>query len=178
MKITVINGSPNPTSRISGIIEYTENRLRENGFEIERINVAELPPEDLIYTRFNSESIVNANKLVSESDALIIASPVYQGAYTGVLKTFLDLIPERGLEDKTVLPLFIGGSKASLLSMDYSLKPVLSSLGSRNIMGGVFTVGSQVTRNNNGDVSIDRELLQFLELEIQKFVMEVQLRQK
>lgn len=100
-KIVVINGTPSLVSRINAVIEYAENGLGGKGFEVERINVAELPPEDLIHTKFESEAIVKANGLVAEADALIIVSPVYKASYTGVLKTFLDLIPQKDLPEKS-----------------------------------------------------------------------------
>lgn len=109
-KIVVINGTPSLVSRINAVIEYAEDDLRGRGFEVERINVAELPAEDLIHTKFESEAIVKANGLVAEADAVIVVSPVYKASYTGVLKTFLDLIPQKGLAGKIVLPLFMGGS--------------------------------------------------------------------
>lgn len=157
-KIVVINGTPSLVSRINAVIEYAEASLTQQGFEVERINVAELPAEDLIHTKFESESIVKANGLVAEADAVIVVSPVYKASYTGVLKTFLDLVPQKGLAGKIVLPLFMGGSLAHLLTIDYALKPVLSVLGARHILGGVYAVDSQVVRNDQGVVELAEEL--------------------
>ncbi|MNZ90422.1 FMN reductase (NADPH) [compost metagenome] len=112
----------------------------------------------MIHTKFESEAIVKANALVAEADAVIVASPVYKASYTGVLKTFLDLVPQKGLAGKIVLPLFIGGSLAHLLSIDYSLKPVLSALGARHILGGVYAVDSNVARTEDGGFVINEEL--------------------
>ncbi|WP_160035082.1 NADPH-dependent FMN reductase [Paenibacillus sp. An7] len=176
-KIAVINGSPSLTSRLNAVIEYAERELREAGFEVERINVAELPAEDLILTKFESEHIVKANGIVAEADAVIVASPVYKASYTGVLKTFLDLVPERGLAGKTILPLFIGGSLAHLLTIDYALKPVLSVLGARHILAGIYTVDAQVARNDQGGLDIAPELLARLETGIQEYKEEIQLRE-
>ncbi|MFD1910179.1 NADPH-dependent FMN reductase [Paenibacillus rhizoplanae] len=158
-KIVVINGTPSLVSRINAVIEYAESALRERGYEVERINVAELPAEDLIHTKFESEAIVKANGLVAEADAVIVVSPVYKASYTGVLKTFLDLVPQKkGWPAKIVLPLFMGGSLAHLLAIDYALKPVLSVLGARYILGGVYAVDSQAVRNDQGVVELAEEL--------------------
>ena len=157
-KIVIINGTPSLVSRINAVIEHVETSLDGGGFEVNRINVAELPAEDLIHTKFESEHIVKANGLVAEADAIIVVSPVYKASYTGVLKTFLDLVPERGLAGKVVLPLFMGGSLAHLLTIDYALKPVLSVLGARYILGGVYAVDSQAVRNDLGEVELADEL--------------------
>ncbi|MNI46695.1 FMN reductase (NADPH) [compost metagenome] len=93
-----------------------------------------------------------------------------------MLKTFLDLVPQKGLAGKVVLPLFIGGSLAHLLSIDYSLKPVLSALGARHILGGVYTVDSQVARTEQGGFEIVDELITRLEDNINELVEETHRR--
>lgn len=175
-KVTIVNGSPTPGSRLTAVMTLAEELLENGGFEVKRLNVGELPPDALIHTKFESEEIVKANALVAEADAIIVASPVYKASYTGVLKTFLDLIPEKGLAGKIVLPLFIGGSLAHLLSIDYSLKPVLSALGARHILGGVYTVDSQVARTEQGGFVIADELITRLEENVKELVEETNRR--
>ncbi|MEK5161976.1 NADPH-dependent FMN reductase [Paenibacillus sp. FSL R5-0527] len=177
-KVTIINGSPTPGSRLTAVLSLTEELLGKEGFEVRNLNVGELPPEDLIHTKFESAAIVKANAMVAEADAVIVASPVYQASYTGVLKTFLDLIPQKGLAGKVVLPLFIGGSLAHLLTIDYALKPVLSVLGARYILGGVYTVDSQVVRKEEGGYEIAEELKLRLEENVKELVRETKLRQQ
>ena len=87
-KAVIINGSPTAGSRLNAVMEYAEQALTDANFEVSRIDVAALPPEDLIHTKFESEHIVKANGLVAEADAVIVASPVYKASFTGVLKTF------------------------------------------------------------------------------------------
>ncbi|GIO37966.1 NADPH-dependent FMN reductase [Paenibacillus antibioticophila] len=175
-KVTVINGTPTPGSRLTAIIALAEELLAKEGIEVNHVNVGELPPEDLIHTKFESEAIVKANALVAEADAVIIASPVYKASYTGVLKTFLDLVPQKGLAGKIILPLFIGGSLAHLLTIDYALKPVLSALGARHILGGVYTVDSQVARTEQGGFDIAEELQARLQDNIQELLQETKRR--
>ncbi|GIO44004.1 NADPH-dependent FMN reductase [Paenibacillus apis] len=175
-KVTVINGTPTPGSRLTAIIALAEELLAKEGIKVNHVNVGELPPEDLIHTKFESEAIVKANALVAEADAVIIASPVYKASYTGVLKTFLDLVPQKGLAGKIILPLFIGGSLAHLLTIDYALKPVLSALGARHILGGVYTVDSQVARTEQGGFEIAEELQARLRDNIQELLQETKRR--
>lgn len=175
-KIVVINGTPSLVSRINAVIEHAEADLVRRGFEVDRINVAELPPEDLIQTKFESEAIVKANGLVAEADAVVVVSPVYKASYTGVLKTFLDLVPQKGLAGKVVLPLFMGGSLAHLLSIDYALKPVLSVLGARYILGGVYAVDSQVVRDDQGQVHVAEELKIRLDAALEELAEETEHR--
>jgi FMN reductase len=107
---------------------------------------------------------------VEKADAIIVASPVYKASYTGVLKTYLDLLPQKGLAQKIILPLFIGGSIAHLLTIDYALKPVLSVLGARTILAGVYVVDSLVKRNEQGQVELATEVKQRLDDSLQELL--------
>ncbi|MFC5651508.1 NADPH-dependent FMN reductase [Paenibacillus solisilvae] len=169
-KVVIISGSPNPISRLNGILNHVEGRLASLGWTVNLLHVAALPAEDLILARFDSPAIVEANNIVAEADAVVIASPVYKAAYTGVLKTYLDLLPQKGLEGKVVLPLFIGGTIAHLLAIDYALKPVLSALYSRHITAGVYTVDTQIQKSDDGSFLLEEELVQRLNAAVAGFV--------
>lgn len=84
-------------------------------------------------------------------------------AYSGVLKVFLDLLPADALCGKTVLPLATGGSPAHLLALDYALKPVLSALGARDILGGVFAADAQLAPHESGGYVPDAALVERLD---------------
>jgi len=75
---------------------------------------------------------------------VIVATPIYKAAYSGLLKAFLDLLPADALRGKTVLPLATGGSAAHLLALEYALKPVLSALGARDILDPVYATDAQL----------------------------------
>lgn len=68
-------------------------------------NLHNFEPEDLLYARFDSPALKTLVAQLKEADGLIVATPVYKAAYSGALKTLLDLLPERALEGKVVLPL-------------------------------------------------------------------------
>lgn len=171
--IVIISGSVNNKSRLSGLIQHSQSKLTEVGHDVKVIEVADLPADDLIRANFNSESIIAANTLVAEADAVIIASPVYKASYSGVLKTFLDLIPQKGLEGKLLLPLFIGGTIAHLLAIDYALKPVLSALGGTHILGGVYAVDQSVSRLEDGTFELTDEIADRLDGALSQLTLEL-----
>jgi FMN reductase len=49
------------------------------------------------------------------------------------LKTYLDLLPQKALVGKRIVPIAIGGSLGHLLAIENALKPVLSVLGATEI---------------------------------------------
>ncbi|PWV97962.1 SsuE family FMN reductase [Paenibacillus cellulosilyticus] len=169
--IVSIIATPNQSSRLLGVTNYVEQQLREQGYELTTLQVTSIPAEDLIFARFDSPEVAKANALVEAADAVIIASPVYKASYSGILKTYLDLLPQKGLDNKIVAPIFIGGTIAHLLSIDYSLKPVLASLGARHYTSSIYATDSQVTRTGQGDdiaFALNDELKERLDKTIQE----------
>ncbi|KRE83891.1 FMN reductase [Paenibacillus sp. Soil766] len=172
-KVVIISGSPTPTSRLHGVIEVAKSELEQAGLEVDWIKVRDLPPEDLLYAKFDSAAIVEASKRVADADAVFVATPVYKASYTGVLKAFLDLLPQKGLERKIVLPLAVGGTYAHLLAIDYALKPVLSVLGAQNILQGVYVLDKQVTWGDQGQAILDDEITSRLKESVTEFIQEI-----
>jgi FMN reductase len=171
-RITIISGSPSAHSRLEGVLKFISQTIVNAGLEIQWVHVRDLPPEDLIYTRFGSPAIVEANRIVAEADAVVVASPIYKATYTGVLKTFLDLIPQKGLDGKVVLPIAIGGTIAHLLAIDHQFKPVLSALGAHHILPGAFVLDTQVIREEDGIFKLVPEIEERL-LDVSKlFILE------
>lgn len=145
-QIAIIIGSPTHQSRLYGLTEYVQEKLKRHGFQISIVSAADLPAEDLLRANFASPAIQQALAVINQADGVIIASPVYKAAYSGVLKTMLDLIPEKGLKRKIIFPLFIAGTISHLLAVDYALKPVIAALGGTHIAAGVFAVDQWITR--------------------------------
>lgn len=112
----------------------------------------DLPAADLLAARTGQPELRGALAAVARADGIVIATPVYKASYTGLLKSFLDLLPQSGLAGKTVLPLVTGGSLAHVLSIDYALRPVLSALGARHVVAGRFVLDSAIGRGPSGAV--------------------------
>ena len=108
-------------------------------------------------------SVQHAVEQVRRADAIVIATPVYKAAYSGVLKVFLDLLPQSALKGKTVLPLATGGSPHHMLALDYALRPVLQSLAARHILPGVYATDGQVTLQPEGAYQLQQDLAQRLD---------------
>jgi FMN reductase len=173
-EIVLISGSPSATSRTTAILKDIRRRLTSLGFEATLIVVRDLPGEDLLAARYDSATLQPSIELVAKARALVVGTPVYQAAYSGVLKTFLDILPQSALRGKTVLPIATGGSPAHLLAIDYSLKPVLSALGATDLLQGVYIVDQQLTLTGDGELGFaDPELRARLREAITHFLAKV-----
>jgi len=145
-KVAIITGVPNDYSRVNGVLDYVSEFLEDNHVSHEIIKVHTLPPADLITANFNSPAIKKSNQIVEGATGVIVLTPVYKASYSGILKTYLDLLPQKGFENKLVLPLVVGGSIGHLLTIEYAINPVLTALGASHILNGVYTVDKQVER--------------------------------
>jgi FMN reductase len=159
MHITSISGSPSERSRSAWLTQFALTRLEGLATQSQPIAVRELPANALISADTQDAVIARAVQAVAEADLVIIGTPIYKAAYSGLLKLFLDLLPPEALRGKTVLPLATGGSAAHLLALDYALKPVLSALGARHVLDAVFATDAQLQRHESGGYVPDPELL-------------------
>lgn len=175
--ILSIAGNPTNPSRTYGLLNYANTLLQQEGFHVDTIAVRDFSAEDLIYGRYDSPALEPIKALLSQADGVIVATPIYKAAYTGVLKAFLDLLPQRAFEGKVVLPIATGGTIAHLLAIDYALKPVLSELKARHILGGVYAVDKQIQLQPDGTVNVEEEIDQRLKHSLHDFVDAVNLRQ-
>jgi FMN reductase len=158
--IVLIAGSPSSPSRSSAVLTYAQRYLGERGHDLSLINVRDLEPRELIYGQFEGATIRPALDQVAAAAGVVVATPVYKAAYTGVLKAFLDLLPQAGLAGKIVLPVASGGTPAHMLVIDYALRPVLAALGAYHILNGVYLLDSQldyVTGQLNGFTAPEAE---------------------
>ncbi|VFR18974.1 FMN reductase [plant metagenome] len=163
MTILTIAGSPSLSSRSSILLRHAADRLLQRGYASHELGLRDLPAEDLIEGIYTGSAATALRTRVAKARAVLVATPVYKASFSGGLKALLDLLDERALADKLVLPIATGGSTAHLLALEYSLKPVLSALGARHILAGVYATETQVTRNAQGVVEIDHGVVVRLE---------------
>lgn len=142
--IVTISASPSSRSKTALTRAYVDARLSAAGHEIRSLDVRDLPPAALLAADTSHPAIAAALTHLAEADAVVVATPVYKASFSGLLKTLLDLLPQRALDGKTVLPLAIGGSLAHVLMLDYSLRPVLLALGAEDILRGLFVQDAHI----------------------------------
>ena len=156
--VLTVTGSPSLVSRSSFLVETLEKRLGDAGITTRSLTVRDLPPQDLLHARFDSPAIVDVIKQFAAADAIVIATPIYKAAYSGILKALLDLLPQTALHSKIVLPVATGGSPAHFLAVDYALKPVLSALGARYVLSTVYATDSQLAGDSQHGYELSDEI--------------------
>jgi FMN reductase len=148
--ILTVSASPSATSKSAATRRLVDERLSGLGHRVHPLDVRDLPPDALLAADASHPEIAAALDLFERAHGVVVVTPVYKAAYSGLLKTLLDLLPQSGLAHKVVLPLATGGTTAHVLAIDYALRPVLSSLGSAQIVQGYFLLDRDIAREPDG----------------------------
>ena len=175
-EILLISGSPTASSKSAALLEYSRGWLRDRSpFETALVSVRDFPADDLILAKYDSPSFYVFKQQVSNAAGIIVSTPVYKAAYTGSLKSLLDILPQYAFRGKTILPIASGGSLGHLLAIDYAIKPVLSTLGASDVLQGVYLVDQQFRIENDQPV-IAEEVQQRLDESLAQFVANLEIR--
>jgi FMN reductase len=151
--ILAISGSPSATSKTTRVLSHLAGRLGIDA-ELRTLAVRDLPAEVLLGADPSHPVIVDVAQQIQAADGLIVATPVYKAAYSGILKALLDLLPQYALAGKTVLPLATGGTVAHVLAIDYALRPVLTTMGAAHVVPGYFLHDKLITDAPDGSGGI------------------------
>lgn len=167
--LVTIAGSPSAPSRTTALMDYAARYFTGRNWQISAINVRDLDPAELLHGQSNGATVQAAAAQIAAASGVIIGTPVYKAAYTGVLKCLLDLLPAGALAGKTLLPFALGGSAHHSLMIDYAFKPVLAALGAEIILPGVYLIDQQVEHQNGRELrftapEVETKVNQALEL--------------
>lgn len=126
--IVVLVGNPQPGSRTRLVAEELARQLAERtGAHAEpTIDLADVAERVF---QFPDEDVDALLSRVAAADILVVASPTYKAAYTGLLKAFLDRYPSSGLAAVTAVPVLTIGAPAHALAVEHTLRPLLVELG-------------------------------------------------
>jgi FMN reductase len=75
---------------------------------------------------------------IARADAILLATPVYRGTYTGALKNLLDLLPVEALRGKAVAVAAMGATDHHSLGADWHLRDVLAWFGALALPTSVY----------------------------------------
>jgi FMN reductase len=138
MSVTVLVGNPRQGSRTyqaaHRVAAELTNRQPDHGIDLASLGSC------LIEGGFELDHALDT---VRSSQLLIVASPTYKGAYTGLLKLFLDRIAADALIGVTAVPVMLGGHWKHALAPEVALKPVLAELGASCPTRGLFLLDAE-----------------------------------
>ncbi|OEJ25928.1 oxidoreductase [Streptomyces agglomeratus] len=81
-----------------------------------------------LVTGFPSPVLSDAIDAVTEADGLIAVTPVFSASYSGLFKSFFDLIDNTALAGKPVLIAATGGTARHSLVLEHAMRPLFAYL--------------------------------------------------
>jgi FMN reductase len=93
---------------------------------------------DNLVTGFAGPELEAAVRTVTEADAVVAVTPVFAASYSGLFKTFLDVVDKDALRGVPVLLAATAGSARHSLVIEHALRPLFSYLQAVVVPTGVF----------------------------------------
>lgn len=106
--------------------------LRDHAHDITNNLLAGFAPPAL-------ESMINT---VVSADALIVVTPIFSTSYSGLFKSFIDVLDPDALSGKPVLIGANAGTPRHSLTIDYAIRPLFAYLHAETVSTGVFAASS------------------------------------
>ena len=120
----------------------TVEALRERGVPV-TVEVVELREHardlaDNLVTGFPNSSLRAAIETVTGADGVIAVTPIFSASYSGLFKTFVDVLEQGALEDTPVLLGATAGTARHSLALEFALRPLFAYLRSAVAPTAVF----------------------------------------
>ena len=93
---------------------------------------------DHMLTGFPSPTLRDALDRVVRADGLVAVTPVFSASYSGLFKTFADVLDDDVLAGVPVLVAATGGTERHSLVLDHALRPLFSYLRAVVVPTGVY----------------------------------------
>ncbi|KFU77586.1 FMN reductase [Amycolatopsis lurida] len=93
-------------------------------------------------TGFPSPALRTAIDTVTSADGLIAVTPVFTASYSGLFKSFFDVLDRKALDGKPVLIGATGGTERHSLVLDFALRPLFAYLRAEPVATAVYAASS------------------------------------
>lgn len=93
-------------------------------------------------TGFAPPALETAINTVVSADALIAVTPIFSTSYSGLFKSFIDVLDPDALTGKPVLIGANAGTPRHSLAIDYAIRPLFAYLHAEAVSTGVFAASS------------------------------------
>jgi len=121
--VAVVVGNPKPQSRtLAAAVHVATELVGEPDL------VVDLAALGAALLDWSDPHVLELVTRVGAADLVVVASPTYKGAYTGLLKLFLDRFAGGTGLTGLAVPLMLGGSAAHSLAPEVMLRPVLTEI--------------------------------------------------
>ncbi len=97
---------------------------------------------DHLLTGFANQHLRPVLDQLDAADGLIVVTPTFTTSYSGLFKSFIDILDPESLRDKPVLLGATGGTERHSLVLEYALRPLLAYLRAQSVPTAVFAASA------------------------------------
>jgi FMN reductase len=141
-KLVVISAGlsvPSSTRLLADRLTATTVEALED-VEVTHVELRDLAHQvtDQLLTGFPGTELSAAQEAVREADGLIVVTPVFSASYSGLFKSFFDVLETGVLDGKPVLVAATAGTARHSLVLEHALRPLFAYLHAVVVPTGVF----------------------------------------
>ncbi|MFE0421720.1 FMN reductase [Streptomyces sp. NPDC058953] len=146
MRLVVVSAGlsvPSSTRLLADRLTESVNRSlagagRAADVEIVELRELAVPIANNLVTGFPPAPLAEAVEAVTAADGLIVVTPVFSASYSGLFKSFFDLIEPGALTGKPVLIGATGGTARHSLVLEHAMRPLFAYLRAEPVPTGVY----------------------------------------
>ncbi|MER5789856.1 FMN reductase [Streptomyces sp. NPDC001980] len=143
MKLVVVSAGlsvPSSTRLLADRLAAAVGRQAEAEVELEVVELRDLAVEIAhnFTNGFPGRKLAAALEAVTEADGLIAVTPVFTASYSGLFKSFFDVLDKDALAGKPVLIAATGGTARHSLVLEHALRPMFAYLRAVVVPTGVY----------------------------------------
>jgi FMN reductase len=133
-------GQPSSTRLLADQLAAATAEGLPAGTQIITIDLRELAHDivDNLLTGFPSPALGEAIGQLLRADGVIAVTPLYNGSYNGLFKSFFDVLDPEALVGKPVLIAATGGTARHSLALEHAVRPLFSYLRAVTVPTAVF----------------------------------------
>lgn len=157
----VSGGLSNPSSTrllsdrlTAATVEALKARGEDTTVEVVELREHARDLADDLVTGFANKALQTAVDTVTGADGLIAVTPIFSASYSGLFKTFFDVLDKDALVGKPVLLGATAGTARHSLALEHAVRPLFSYLRAVTVPTAVFAA----TEDWAGAGGIDRAL--------------------
>lgn len=156
-------GRPSTTRLLADLLTDAADRalrLREEEASVEVIELRGLAHQvtDSMLTGFPPPELAAALRTVGQADGLVAVTPVFSASYSGLFKSFFDILEEGALQGKPVLLGATAGTARHSLVLDQAMRPLFAYLRALIVPTAVFGAAEDFGSNASGSLTERAEL--------------------
>ncbi|MFF7930978.1 CE1759 family FMN reductase [Streptomyces sp. NPDC007940] len=141
MKLVVVSAGlsvPSSTRLLADRLTAAVERTAD--VDVQLVELGELAVEiaQNFTNGFPGRALAAAQDAVAEADGLIVVTPVFSASYSGLFKSFFDVLEPETLAGKPVLIAATGGTARHSLVLEHALRPLFAYLKAVVVPTGVY----------------------------------------